>query len=119
MEQETTQERLARVRTILAAERTFAAWLRTGMAAIVGGLAIIKFIPFRTNLHQLLSHSASVILMLWGLLVIMLNLHSFTSYLGELNKDKIYKVHPLRVLLITVLLIVAVILLIVVVLPVF
>lgn len=119
MEQETTQERLARVRTILAAERTFAAWLRTGMAAIVGGLAIIKFIPFRTQVHQILSHSASVILMLWGLLVIVLNLRTFTSYLGELNKDNIYKVHPFRILLFTVLLIVAAILLIVVVLPIF
>jgi len=118
MELETAQEKLARLRTLMAAERTFAAWLRTGLAAIAGGLAIIKFIPFRSELHQVLSHSASVLLMLWGILVIIINLRNFTLYLDYLNKDKIYKPHYKRITLITVLLVVAAILLFLTVIPV-
>ena len=34
----------ARDRTGLANERTFAAWIRTGIAALAGGLAIAKFL---------------------------------------------------------------------------
>ncbi len=40
----TSQEELARDRTALATERTYAAWVRTGLAGLAGGLGVAKFI---------------------------------------------------------------------------
>ena len=39
-----SREELARDRTALASERTYAAWVRTGLAGLAGGLGIAKFI---------------------------------------------------------------------------
>lgn len=38
------QQRLALDRTILANERTYAAWIRTGISALIAGLAVEKFL---------------------------------------------------------------------------
>lgn len=37
---------MAKLRTLLAAERTFLAWTRTGLPAVAGGLAVVKAVPF-------------------------------------------------------------------------
>lgn len=39
------QQRLAYDRTLLAGERTFAAWLRTGLAVAAGGIAVAHLVP--------------------------------------------------------------------------
>lgn len=117
MELETTQEKLARLRTIMAAERTFAAWLRTGLAAIAGGLAIIKFVEYNSETQELLSHFASLMLMVWGIVIILVNLKHFTGYLKDLNKDKIYNTYNRRVILYTMLLIFAGVLLLIAMIP--
>jgi putative membrane protein len=39
------QERLAYDRTLLANERTFAAWLRTGLSVAAGGIAVAHLVP--------------------------------------------------------------------------
>ncbi len=43
-EAQTSQEELARDRTALASERTYAAWVRTALALLAGGLGIARFV---------------------------------------------------------------------------
>lgn len=45
MEKKPVSEELAEERTKLAKERTFAAWLRTGLGTIGIGLALAKLLP--------------------------------------------------------------------------
>jgi putative membrane protein len=54
------------MRTLLAAERTFSAWIRTGLAGVGGGLVIVKLIPFKNVGHQKLAHIAGQLLVIWG-----------------------------------------------------
>lgn len=60
------QTTLARIRTLLAAERTFAAWLRTGLASIGGGLVLIKLVPFRNLERQWVAQVVGQLLILGG-----------------------------------------------------
>lgn len=65
--------RLAEERTLLAAERTFSAWLRTALAAMAGGLAILRLIHFKTDTHRIIAHIMGEILLVWGCVVIVLS----------------------------------------------
>jgi putative membrane protein len=64
---------LAEERTVLAAERTFSAWLRTALAAMVVGLAILRLMSFKTDLHRILAHIIGELLIFWGFLLIVLS----------------------------------------------
>lgn len=64
-----TSDELAEIRTLLAAERTYAAWVRTGLAGIGGGLAVIKLIFFQTVLHQTVAHLTGQLLIILGGLI--------------------------------------------------
>ena len=55
---------LARQRNLLANERTFSAWLRTGLSAVVAGLAIARLLGSVDSL--LVARSIGVILVLTG-----------------------------------------------------
>lgn len=57
---------LAQVRTLLAAERTYAAWIRTGLAGIGGGLAVIKLLFFKLPAHQSIAHLTGQLLIMGG-----------------------------------------------------
>lgn len=57
---------MAQLRTLLAAERTYAAWLRTGLACIGGGLAVIKLFLFRIPIHQTIAHITGQVLIVVG-----------------------------------------------------
>ena len=59
-------DRLAIDRTLLAAERTFSAWIRTGLAAVGGGLAIARAIVFNSNAHKAVSHIIGGLLVMLG-----------------------------------------------------
>lgn len=83
--EENLQEKLAKERTVMAAERTFAAWLRTGLSGIAGGLAIIKLIPFRNALNQKLSYVAGLLLICWGIYTIYINYSRHSKYLNQMN----------------------------------
>lgn len=54
---------LALDRTILANERTYQAWLRTGLAAFVSGLGTVKFLKNVMPLWMLLSIASLLILL--------------------------------------------------------
>lgn len=64
---------LAEERTLLAAERTFSAWLRTALAAMAGGLAILRLIIFKTETHRIIAHIIGEMLIIWGCLIIILS----------------------------------------------
>jgi putative membrane protein len=58
---------LAVQRNRLAAERTFLSWIRTGLAGVGGGVAIIKFLPFKQAAHRQLADWVGQLLVLWGI----------------------------------------------------
>ncbi len=64
---------LAEERTLLAAERTFSAWLRTALAAIAGGIAILRLISFKSDTHRTIAHVIGEMLILWGILLIVMS----------------------------------------------
>ena len=64
--QEISDHMLAEERTLLAAERTFSAWLRTALAAIAGGVAILRLISFKTETHRIVAHIIGELLILLG-----------------------------------------------------
>ncbi len=66
-----TNDELAAIRTLLAAEWTYAAWIRTGLAGIGGGLAVIKLIFFQTLVHQTIAHwTGQLFIILGGLIFV-------------------------------------------------
>jgi putative membrane protein len=66
MHENSHETMLAEERTLLASERTFSAWLRTALAAMAGGLAILRLIHFKTDTHRMVAHLIGEILILWG-----------------------------------------------------
>ena len=58
---------------MLAAERTFSAWIRTALSAMAGGLAILRLIVFKTDLHRIVGHIIGETLIVWGCMIIMLS----------------------------------------------
>lgn len=80
----TDRDQLARQRTALAvernrmaAERTFSAWLRTGLTGVAGGLAIVKFVTFRQESHQLIAYWVGDLLILWGIFIFIVALSHY------------------------------------------
>ena len=47
---------LAEERTLLASERTYSAWIRTALAAMAGGIAVLRLITFKSDTHQIVAH---------------------------------------------------------------
>lgn len=63
---------LAKERNILALDRTFLAWIKTGLAGLGGGIAIIRFLNFRTPAHYVLAQIVGVVLVLWAITIFIL-----------------------------------------------
>lgn len=86
---------LAEERTLLAAERTFSAWLRTALAAMAGGLAIMRLISFKTESHRVMAHLTGYMLIFWGCVLIVLasidykNIHNKLSLANNYNRSQI------------------------------
>lgn len=91
MENKEINYALAEERTLLAAERTFSAWLRTALAAMAGGLAILRLISFRTDLHRIIAHIIGEILILWAAALIILAAMDYKKTSGNLIWAKNYK----------------------------
>jgi len=60
------RDELASVRTLLAAKRTFSAWIRTGLAGVGGGLAIARALVFQSFAHQVAAHVVGGLLVIRG-----------------------------------------------------
>jgi putative membrane protein len=57
---------LASERTLLAAERTFSAWIQTGLAGVGGGLGVSRALVFQSYAHQLAAQVVSGALVIGG-----------------------------------------------------
>lgn len=84
-------EQLASERTLLAAERTYSAWIRTGLTAIGGGLAIARVLVLKSHAHELLAHAIGGLLVVWGASVF---IHAIVSY--HHTCKKLSQVGPFR-----------------------
>ena len=89
--QETINNLLAEERTLLAAERTFSAWLRTALAAMAGGLAILRLITFKSEFHRTIAHIAGETLILWGCALVVLSSIDYKKTREKLILAKNYK----------------------------
>jgi len=98
--QETINDILAEERTLLAAERTFSAWLRTALAAMAGGLAILRLIIFKNEIHRIIAHIAGETLILWGCALIILASIDYKKIRSQLIRAKNYKSSQLGFLII-------------------
>lgn len=116
--EETIKTFLAEERTLLAAERTFSAWIRTALAGMAGGLAIVRLLVFKTELHRIIAHLMGETLVLWGCLVILLASIDYQKTRSQLTLAKNYKSSQLGFLIIAAPLILISILLIWIILPV-
>jgi putative membrane protein len=86
-------------RNRLAAERTFLSWIRTGLAAVGGGLAITRLLVFNNVTHKIISYVVGELLIFWGMSLFIFALYGFQNicksymemygYSYNLNKTKI------------------------------
>lgn len=93
---------LAEERTLLAAERTFSAWVRTALATMAGGLAILRLISFKSDLHRIVAHIIGETLILWGCVVIVLASIDYKKTRKKLSMAKNYKSSELGFIIIVV-----------------
>lgn len=77
---------LAKERNRLAAERTFSAWLRTGLAGVGGGVVVIKFLTFSHAAHKALANMMGQMLILWGILIFIFALVGYFATYRSLNE---------------------------------
>lgn len=66
MEDDLDRDQLASKRTLLAADRTFSAWIRTGLAGLGGGLAVARLLGFKSVENQILAHVIGAFLVIWA-----------------------------------------------------
>jgi inner membrane protein YidH len=89
--QEITNNIFAEERTLLAAERTFSAWIRTALAAMAGGLAILRLIIFKSELHRIIAHIIGETLIVWGCVLIILSAIDYKKTRDKLISVGSYK----------------------------
>ena len=73
------RDALASARTLLAADRTFSAWIRTGLAGVGGGLAVARLLIFTSYEHQVVAHVIGALLVIWGASIF---IYAFIDYRG-------------------------------------
>lgn len=100
--QEINNNILAEERTLLASERTFSAWLRTALAAMAGGLAILRLIVFKTDLHRIIAHVIGETLIVWGCLIIVLSALDYKRMQDKLVVAKNFKSSQIGFIIIVV-----------------
>lgn len=108
---------LAEERTLLAAERTFSAWLRTALAGMAGGLAILRLISFKSETHRIIAHIIGEMLILWGCSLIVLSSIDYKKTRDTLIIAKNYKSSQLGLIVVIVPLLIISVLLVWVTLP--
>lgn len=91
--EDAVRTRLAEDRTVLANERTYTSWVRTGLAALASGLALEKF--FAGALPEWILRSIAVILVLFSLCAFVLAIWHYT-HLGLKLQEADIRQLPLR-----------------------
>jgi putative membrane protein len=80
-------EKLASERTLLAAERTFSAWIRTGLAALGGGLAVTRALVFNSYAHQMVARMIGGLLVIWGASIFVYAIISYHRTCATLSQE--------------------------------
>lgn len=84
---------LDRERTRMAAERTFLAWIRTGLTSIGIGIALAKFIIFHTIIHEQIGKISGKLLILWGICIFCFALFSYRRICIQLHSGVFWKAY--------------------------
>lgn len=87
---------LANLRTLMAAERTFSSWIRTGLAGVGGGLALTHFLNFQTPWHRYTAYLLGIFLIFWGIAIFIYAAVTYFSSVKRLDSSANWKSHPLR-----------------------
>lgn len=87
---------------LFSAERTFSAWLRTALTAMAGGLAILRLISFKSELHRIIAHIIGETLIVWGCVLIIIASIDYKKLQSRLPIAKNYKSSLLGYLLFVV-----------------
>lgn len=87
---------LASLRTLMAAERTFSSWIRTGLAGVGGGLAITNLLTFETPWHRLTAFLIGILLIFWGVAIFIYAAVSYFYSVKRLDRNTNWKSHPVR-----------------------
>lgn len=77
---------LAAERNNMAAERTFLAWIRTGLAGLGGSVAMIRLLTFESPSHRLIAHTIGYLLLFWGAGVFYIAISEYEKVLKNLKK---------------------------------
>lgn len=75
---------LALERTRLSNERTFLAWIRTSIACIGGGVAIIRLINFNTEPHKIIAQISGDGLIVIGILFLIFSLINYRNLKNQI-----------------------------------
>ena len=76
---------LAIERTRLSAERTVSAWMRTGLASVGGGFAIIRLLAFETVTHRIMAHAVGEILIIGGMFILIFALRDYRKGIANIK----------------------------------
>ena len=108
MQDDIDLDELALKRTVLAAERTFSAWIRTGLAGVGGGLAVTHVLIFKSYERLIVAHVIGALLVIWGASIFIYAITDYRRTCARLKQEGPSK-NSLRALLLmtAVLLIVA------------
>lgn len=66
MQDQLGRDELALERTIMSAERTYSAWIRTGLAGVGGGLAVARLLVIESHEKQIVAYLITALLVIWG-----------------------------------------------------
>ena len=94
-------DELALDRTLLAAERTYSAWTRTGLAAMGGGLAVVRALVFNSDVHKTVSHIIGGMLVILGAVIFVYAIISYRRICARLSQDALMKNSSGAMILIT------------------
>ncbi len=74
--------------TILANERTFSSWIRTGIASELGGLAVSRLLVLGLVQYRWLARTIGVIFILTGIIIYIIALLSYRQTLKGMQDDE-------------------------------
>ena len=87
---------LASMRTLMAAERTFSSWIRTGLAGVGGGLAFTHLLIFETEWHRFVASIVGILLVLWGVAIFIYAAINYFYEVKRLDRTVNWQSHPIR-----------------------
>ena len=86
MEDTKNRDELALQRTLLAADRTFSAWIRTGLAGIGGGLAVSRVLIFKSYENQIVANIIGALLVIWGACIFVYAIYDYRATCAKLAR---------------------------------